>query len=278
MRRGGALGLLAAAALAFVAFVAFAASGATARSAHAGPSPAEATLADLEAVATPCPVAVAHCLGMIVHVAPGTAGGLAQGPDWLAAQVATANRLFAPLDVGFTIAGVRGLAARDSLIITRAERNRLGRGRITGGVIHVFVVERLGNVDDSGKEINGVHWRRGGKRWIILAAKAWDLTLGHEVGHFFDLPHSEVAASIMNTTWRLAPPPAERVFQPDELDRMRARLRRMLRARFLRAHAVPRGPSMTLPRPRRASRARPRAHQSEIADEATPASAASGQQ
>ncbi len=243
MRRGRAPGLLALTALAALARAA--------GTAHAGPSPAEATLADLEAVATPCPAAVALCLGMIVHIAPGTAGGLAQGPDWLAAQVATANRLFAPLDVGFTIAGVRGLAARDSQIITRAERNRLGRGRITGGVIHVFVVERLGNVDDSGKEINGVHWRRGGKRWIILAAKAWDLTLGHEIGHFFDLPHSEVAASIMNTTWRLAPMPLERVFQPDELDRMRARLRRMLRARFLRAHAVPVGTEPTPPRPRR---------------------------
>jgi hypothetical protein len=177
----------------------------------------------------------------VVHVAPGLAGGLAQGPDWLAAQVATANRLFRPLGVGFTVSAVDGLDADDAVIMTRVDRNRLGRLVRSRGVVHVFVVARLGDIDESGNEINGVHWRRGGKRWIFVAAKAWDLTLGHELGHFFDLPHSEEADSIMNTARRRDPPPALRAFLADELDRMRRRLTRMLRDRTLRDRAVPVG-------------------------------------
>jgi|JI10StandDraft_1071094.scaffolds.fasta_scaffold17903_9 hypothetical protein len=221
------------------------------RPAGAGPDAAASTLADIEAIAAPCPAEAVHCVGLFVHVAPALDGGLAQGPDWVAGQVATANRLFAPLGLGFTITAVRGLADDDLVITTRDDRNRLGR-RVTGGVVHVFVVGRLGNIDEAGGEINGVHWRRGGRHWVIVAAKAWDLTLGHELGHFFGLPHSEVAASIMNTTWRSEPPRDQRVFQPDELERMRAGLRRMLRGRALRDHAVPAGTAPPPPPPRRA--------------------------
>ncbi len=207
---------------------------------NAGPEPSVATVADIAAAAAPCPAEAAHCVGLIVHVAPGMDSGLVQGPDWIAAQVATANRLFAPVGIGFTVAEVRGLAAGDVVITTPADRNRLGRV-VKGALIHVFVVGRLGNIDDLAGEINGVHWRRHGRHWVIVAARAWDLTLGHELGHFFGLPHSEVAASIMNTTPRREPPAAERVFQPDELVRLRAGVARTLRTRALRDHAVPAG-------------------------------------
>lgn len=197
-----------------------------------------ATLDDVRAIAAPCPDAVTHCFGLVVHVAPGADGGLVQTPGWVARQVATANRLFAPLAVGFTITDVRALSADEADIETRADRDRLGRKRFTRGVVHVFVVARLANVDEAG-DINGVHWRKGARRWVIVASKAWDLTLGHELGHFLGLPHSEVAASIMNTTARREPPPAERAFQADELERMRGNVRRLVRDRGLRDHARP---------------------------------------
>jgi hypothetical protein len=220
--------------------LALALTAAAAARATAGPSPAQATLADVLAAAAPCPAAATHCFGLVLHVAPGIDGGLVQAPDWVAGQVATANRLFAPLGVGFTIADVRPLADRDVVILTRADRNRLGARVRARGAIDVFLVGRLGDIDNRGGEINGVHWRRGGKRWIIVAARAWDLTLGHELGHYFGLPHSDVAASIMNTTHRSEPPLGERVFQPDELTRMRAGLERMLRSRALRPRATAR--------------------------------------
>jgi hypothetical protein len=211
--------------------------GPAARLAAAAPEPR-----DLEAVrlaSPPCPAEAAHCFGLVVHVAPAMDGGLVQTPAWIAAQVATANRLFAPLSVGFTIDEVRGLADRDVAIMSRAERNRLGSRLRARGRIDVFVVARLGDVDDSRHDINGVHWRRGGRRWIIHSGRAWELTLGHELGHYFGLPHSDVAASLMNTTHRVAPPIGERIFQPDELARMRGFLRRTLRTRTLRDRVAP---------------------------------------
>ncbi len=213
----------------------------TTRIAPAQPAPgtaaSTATLDDVRAVAAPCPVEVDHCFGLVVHVASAEVG-LVQEPTWIADQVATANRLFAPAGIGFTIADVRALAADHATIETRADRHRLGRKRVTRGTIHVFVVGRLANVDEPG-DINGVHWRSGKQRWIILAAKAWELTLGHELGHFFGRPHSDVAASIMNTTPRTEPPRAERGFQPDELATIATRRQQMVRDRTLRPRARP---------------------------------------
>jgi hypothetical protein len=207
--------------------------------AGAGPAAVDATLDDVRAIATPCPEAAAHCVGLVVHVAAAVDGGLVQGPDWIAGQVATANRLFAPLGLGFTVIDVRGLDVAEGVIVTRAERSALGKRRVKPGAVHVFVVAKLGDIDDTGHEINGVHWRRGGKHWVIVSARAWDLTLGHELGHFVGLPHSDVAGSIMNTTPRKEPPAAERAFQPDELERMGRNLRRMLRDRSLRDRVPP---------------------------------------
>lgn len=211
----------------------------TAAGADDGAPAATATLADVRALDTACPPAVTRCFGLVLHVAPGMDGGLVQSPRWIAGQLASANRLFAPLAVGFTLVEVRALGAREVVVWTRADRNRLQRLLRGRGHIDVFVVGRLGDVDRPGEEINGVHWRRNGRRWIILAAKAWDLTLGHELGHYFGLPHSAVAASIMNTTRRAHPPHGERLFQPDELARMRRTIERAVRRRTLRDHARP---------------------------------------
>lgn len=223
--------------LAIIATLALAAFAA-APTVSAGPSPAQSTLADLRDSAAPCPAEAAHCFGLILHVAPGADGGLVQGPDWLAAQLARANQLFAPLGVGFTIAEVRALDRTEAIILTRDQRNHIGRRRFTRGEIHVFLVERLGNIDDTDTDINGVHWRTRRGRWVMLSSTAWDLTLGHELGHFFGLPHSEVEASVMNTSARTFAP-ASRGFQPDELTRMRAGLKRMLRDRSLRDRVRP---------------------------------------
>lgn len=236
---------------ALVTLAALTALAALASPVGAGPAAGDATLDDVRASAAPCPEAAAHCVGLIVHVAAAESGGLVQGPDWIAGQIATANRLFTPLGLGFTIVEVRGLAATEAVVTTRAERSALGKRRVKPGAVHVFVVAKLGDIDDTGREINGVHWRASGKHWVIVSARAWDLTLGHELGHFIGLPHSDVAESIMNTTPRRDPPPEARAFQADELERMGRNLRRMLRDRALRDRVPPPPPPPRAPRPRK---------------------------
>jgi hypothetical protein len=83
---------------------------AAAAAAGAG-EPAE--LAKLEALAKaapPCDPARAHCIGLALHVAAGADGPVAPA-DWVARQLAEANRHFAPIGVGFQIAAVAALPA-----------------------------------------------------------------------------------------------------------------------------------------------------------------------
>jgi len=174
------------------------------------------------------------CLGIELHVAVKESGPV-RSADWVLAQVRKADALFALIDVSFQLSGVHALPADRARMVSRKDRDLLGRKRHTVGVIHVFVVEYLANVDDPG-EIYGVHWRdrdNTSRRWIILSAISWGFTLAHELGHFFGLPHCNHRGSIMNKTGRDKTPMSERGFVPQEVKRMKKRLRRMLRKKYL---------------------------------------------
>jgi hypothetical protein len=150
-------------------------------------------------------------------------------PEWIAAKLGAAARLFEPVDTTFELAGVDELPAKFAHISTRADRNAIANGHLGGTTIHVFVVTKLDDIDTIGDEIRGVTWHAHDTTYIILSTIAPERTLAHELGHFFGLPHSTYAISIMNKTPRDDPPPEDRRFADEELDAMRPVIKRKAR-------------------------------------------------
>jgi hypothetical protein len=186
-----------------------------------------------------CDAARAHCFELHFHIASDERGLIATA-DWVAAQVAGANRHFTPLDVGFQLGSVDALPASAIHVETRADRNALAEGRLTGKRIHVFIVGQLDDVDTENAVAYGVTWRRpnDARKYIIVSVQALERTLAHELGHLFGLPHSTYAISIMNKTERTEPPFDQRTFADEEIAAMRPILERLLRDK--RLVAVPR--------------------------------------
>lgn len=180
-----------------------------------------------------CPAQAKRCFGLALHIV--TSDGTPQGdpvatPRWLYDHIAHANRLFAVISVGFEVASVDTLPAEVGDVQTRKNRDDLGKAVFSKGVVHVFVVERLADVDVAGEVIRGVHWRfrpDTSKRWVILSAIGKPTVLAHELGHFFGLPHSTYQVSIMNKRPRDLPWP-DRVFAKPEVEIMRRRTSEML--------------------------------------------------
>lgn len=181
-----------------------------------------------------CDKARAHCFGLALHVAADVRG-LVVTPDWVAAQVATANRHFARLDVGFQLAGVDALPPSAVHVETRRDRDDLANDRLGGKLVHVFVVGQLDDVDIDGAIAYGVTWHqhRDDRKYVIVSAQALERTLAHELGHFFGLPHSSYAISIMNKTERTEPPVDQRTFADEEIEAMRPVLQRLLRDKVI---------------------------------------------
>jgi hypothetical protein len=181
-----------------------------------------------------CDAARAHCVGLQLHIAVADDGVIAK-PDWLAVQLAAANRHFAPLGVGFQVIGADALPAAAAHIATREDRDAVAAGRLTGRVIHVFITGQLDDIDQPGEIIRGVAWHLRGsdRKYVILSTVAPDRVLAHELGHVFGLPHSSHAISIMNKTERATPPREQRTFADEEIAAMRPVLERLLRDRVI---------------------------------------------
>jgi hypothetical protein len=190
--------------------------------AYAGPD-ADAVMRSAPA----CDAARAHCFKIQLHVTRDT--NFVVTPEWIAAKVDAAARLFEPLDTTFELAGIDELPAKFARVATRADRNAIANGRLGGTTLHVFVVAKLDDVDHAGDEIRGVTWHAHDTTYIILSSIAPERTLAHELGHFFGLPHSTYAISIMNKTPRDEPPPEDRRFADEEIEAMRRVIKRMAR-------------------------------------------------
>lgn len=165
-----------------------------------------------------------------LHVAADDSGAIAK-QAWIDTQLAAANRHFAPLGVSFEVAGIDRLPASAVHVETAADRNALAKGRLAGRRIHVFVVGQLDDVDSDGGIAYGVTWRlpHDSRRYLIISVQALERTLAHELGHFFGLPHSSYAVSIMNKTERKEPPVDQRTFADEEIVAMRPVLERLIR-------------------------------------------------
>lgn len=171
-----------------------------------------------------CPNDRAHCIGIHLHVVVGPDGPV-QTPEWLAAGLEHAFTLFEAADLGFEIVAVDAVGPEFMHLATREQRDAIGRPQFTRGVIHIFLVDQLDDVDIPGEQIRGVHWRQRSnvdKRWVILSKIGSKVVLGHELGHFFGLPHSRYDASVMNKRPREQPPWDARVFVTQELEIVRA--------------------------------------------------------
>lgn len=190
-------------------------------------------LAALTAALPACEAARAHCIGIQLHVPVAVDRGdvVIAHADWLAVQLAEANRHFARIDVGFQVVGADALPAGAGHVATPADRDAVADGRLTGKVIHLFLTGQLDDVDQPGEVIRGVTWHRRGddRKYVILSTVAPERVLAHELGHVFGLPHSGYAISIMNKRPRTAPPVEQRTFAAAELAAMRPVLRMLLR-------------------------------------------------
>jgi len=198
-------------------------------------APAHADDAAAIAKAAPsCDAERAHCFAIQFHIAGDDHGLVATG-EWIAKQLAGANRHFAPLDVGYQLAGVDALPASAMHVETRADRDALAENRLGGKLIHVFIVGQLDDVDNEGSIAYGVTWRRphDSRRYLIVSVQALERTLAHELGHFFGLSHSSYAVSIMNKTDRTEPPVDQRTFADEEIAAMRPVLERLLRGKVI---------------------------------------------
>ncbi len=155
---------------------------------------------------------------------------------WIEAELASANTIFAPAHVSFTVRETRPLDARFAHLETRADRHALG-AELHDGVVNVFVVRSLRDVDDPSLMRRGVHWRPAGMpgaHFVIVSSISGPDVLAHELGHFFGNPHSDTPNAVMSYQ---RDGTVTAFFEPHEL----ARIRRSARRFLARGEIVPRG-------------------------------------
>ncbi len=116
-------------------------------------------------------------------------------------QLNAAGALFESPALRFAEAAPRRtIPATHAKIETREDRDALAKYWIRG-VVNVFVVESLRDVDDVSRLRKGVTWRcldALHKKYVVVASYSPPQVLAHELGHFFSLGHSSVKNNLMS--------------------------------------------------------------------------------
>lgn len=137
---------------------------------------------------------------LIVHVAE--RGGEPVADDaFVRTQLAHADAIYRKLGIALVLVGRRRLPAAHAEIIERRDRDALA-AHMAPRVVNWFVVAKLMDVDEPGRERRGVHWHVRGaraRRFVIVSAISGPYVLAHELGHFFGNPaHSDVPGNLMS--------------------------------------------------------------------------------
>ena len=136
-----------------------------------------------------------------ISIAVAVEGGRAVREDpWIEAQLAEVERLLGPFGVHFRRTAPRILAERHAHLETREDRDALDAERLPG-IVNVFVVASLRDVDDTRLYRMGVHWRSReapSHHYLIVTADALVSTFAHELGHYLGLPHAQALNNLMS--------------------------------------------------------------------------------
>jgi hypothetical protein len=190
----------------------------------------------LKLAVPPCPDAP-HCFALRVRVAADNSIPVVL-PGWLAQSFAFANQVFAPVGIAFQLDTLAIADAMPLRIDGVRMRDALVLGVSARPVIDLTLVRELIDLEEPSVPRLGVHWRVSNapqRRFVIVSAAASERVLAHELGHYFGLPHSNYAISIMNKTARTLPPMEARKFADQELPV----LRQTLLAILARSELVP---------------------------------------
>jgi hypothetical protein len=167
-------------------------------------------------------------IAVIFHVAQQNGEPVAPA-SFIAEQLAAANAIYGPLGIELVETGRVPLAAAHAELITRADRDALA-GYVRKGAIHCFVVSKLMDVDEPGRERRGVHWHpRPAPRqsFLIVSKISFRYVLAHELGHLLgNREHSEVPGNLMSYKRTDAPP----FLDEAQIQRVRRTLAALLKA------------------------------------------------
>lgn len=164
---------------------------------------------------------------VVFHVAE-RAGEAVAAPSFVAEQLLAANEIYGPLGIELVDIERLPLGAAHADLVTRADRDALAR-YVRKGAIHCFVVAKLMDVDEPGRERRGVHWHprpRPEQSFLIVSKISKRYVLAHELGHLFGNPtHSDVPGNLMSYVRASGPP-----FLDDaQVRRVRQTLQRLLK-------------------------------------------------
>jgi len=170
-------------------------------------------------------------LPVVFHVAQREGQPVAPAA-FIAEQLAAANTIFRPLGLELVEKERVPLVGEHAELVTRADRDALAR-HVRKGVIDCFVVAKLMDVDEPGRERRGVHWhprRPPLQSFLIVSAISKPYVLAHELGHFLgNREHSDVPGNLMSYTRAEGPP----FLDEAQIRRVRRALTAMLKSRRL---------------------------------------------